>query len=122
MIPPKHWQDPLSAVAGLVVLLSPWLAGYALVQPALANAVIVGTLLFTGAMAAAVIGRPWAECGLVALGAWLLVSPWVLAFVDTAAIRVAVVMGGVVLLLGGGALAVEWRGKSGGTATASPKP
>jgi hypothetical protein len=109
MIPPKHWQDPLSALAGVAILVSPWLAGYAMVQPALANAVIVGAFLFTGAIAAAVIGRPWAECGIVALGAWLLTSPWVLSFADAASIRVAVVMGSLVLLLGAAALGAEWR-------------
>lgn len=109
MIPPKHWQDPLSALAGLAILVSPWLAGYAMVQPALANAVIVGALLSTGAIAAAVIGRPWTECGIVGLGAWMVASPFALSLVDVAATRVAVGMGLLVLLLGGAALASQWR-------------
>lgn len=121
MIPPRHWQDPLSAAAGVVILVSPWLAGYAMVQPALANAVIVGAFLFTGAIAAAVVGRPWAECGVAALGMWMLVSPWVLGFMDPTSIRIAVVMGGVVLVLGGAALAAEWRAKGRGIATAPPE-
>lgn len=119
---PKHWQDPLSAVAGVVILVSPWPAGYAMAQTALANAVIVGALLFTGAIGAAVIGRPWTECGVAALGAWLLASPWVLDFRNAASIEVAVVMGGVVLLLGAAALGSEWRARGRGIATASPKP
>lgn len=109
---PKHWQDPLSAMAGVAILVSPWATGYAMAQPALANAVIVGALLFTGAILAAVVGRPWAECGVAGLGTWLLVSPWVLGFVDAASIRVAVVMGAVVLLLASAALAAEWRTRS----------
>jgi hypothetical protein len=109
MTAPKHWQDPVSAMAGVAILVSPWPAGYAMAQPALANAVIVGALLLTGAILAAVIGHAWAECGIAALGIWLLMSPWVLGFVDAASIRVAVVMGGVVLLLAGAALAAEWR-------------
>lgn len=58
MNPPRHWQDPVNACLGVLILVSPWLADYALVQPALANGVIVGTLLFTVSVAAAVIGRP----------------------------------------------------------------
>jgi hypothetical protein len=112
MIPPKHWQDPLSAVAGVAILVSPWLAGYAMVQPAVANAVIVGAILFTVAVAAAVIGRPWVECGIVGLGAWMLASPFALSLVDVASTRVAVGMGLLVLLLGGAALAAEWRTRS----------
>jgi hypothetical protein len=116
---PKHWQDPLSAMAGVVILVSPWATGYAMAQPALANAVIVGALLLTGAVLAAVVGRPWAECGIAGLGTWLLLSPWVLGFVDAASIRVAVVMGGVVLLLASAALAAEWRSRS---RTPVPRP
>lgn len=109
MTPPRHWQDPVNAVAGALILVSPWLAGYAMVQPAVANAVIVGACLFTGAVAAAVIGRPWVECGVMAIGAWMLLSSWALAFTDAAAIRVAVCSGGVVFALGGAALVSEWR-------------
>jgi hypothetical protein len=112
MIPPRYWQDPLSALAGVAVLVSPWLAGYAMVQPALANAVIVGACLLTGAIAAAAIGRPWAECGIVGLGAWLVASPVALSLVDVAAIRVAVGMGLLVVVLGSAALAAEWRARA----------
>jgi len=123
MTPLKHWQDAASAAAGVLILVAPWLAGYALVQPALANSVIIGTLLFTGSLAAAVIGRAWAECGIAGLGAWMLASPWALALEDAAAIRVAVVTGGLVLLLGATALAAEWRarGRRGRAAAAAPK-
>ena len=102
---PRHWQDPVNACVAVLLLMSPWLAGYALVQPALANAVIVGTILFTVSIAAAVIGRPWVECAVVAAGAWMLASPWALAFTDQRSSRVAFAMGSLVLLLGGGSLA-----------------
>jgi len=111
MTPPKHWQDPLNAAIGVGILVSPWLAGYALVQPALANAVIVGMLLFTVSVGAAVVGRPWVECAVVALGAWMLAAPWALAFTDERSTKVALVLGGLVLLLGTGALATELRGR-----------
>lgn len=112
MTAPKHWQDPLSGLAGLAILVSPWLAGYAMVQPAVANAVIVGACLVVGAIAAAVIGRPWVECGIVGLGAWMLVSPFALSIADGASTRVALGMGLLVLLLGGAALAAEWRARA----------
>ncbi len=111
---PKHWQDPVNACVGVMVLMSPWLAGYALVQPALANAVIVGTILFTVSVAAAVIGRPWVECAVVATGAWLLAAPWVLELTDERSRLTSVVLGGLVLLLGAGALGRELLGRSRG--------
>jgi hypothetical protein len=104
---PKHWQDPVNACVAVAILMSPWLAGYALVQPALANAVIVGTVLFTVSVAAAVIGRPWVEWAVVAAGAWMLASPWALSITDQCSSRVAVAMGSLVLLLGAGSLATD---------------
>ena len=111
MLPPRHWQDAVNAAVAAGILVSPWVAGYGLVQPAVANAVIVGTLLFTVAVGAAVIGRPGVECATVVLGAWMAVSPWVLGFIDEPATRVAVATGTLALLLGLGALVAEWRGR-----------
>ena len=109
MSSPRHWQDPVNACVAVLILFSPWLAGYALVQSALANAVIVGTLLFTVSLAAAIIGRPWVECAVVAMGLWLLASPWALVVVDERAQRAAIGLGGLVLLLGVGALVRDLR-------------
>ena len=106
---PRHWQDPVNAGVAVLILMSPWLAGYALVQPALANAVIVGAILFTVSVAAAVIGRPWVECAVVAAGAWMLASPWALSFTDQRSSKVAFVMGSLVLLLGAWSLAADLR-------------
>ncbi len=115
MSPPKHWQDPVNACVAVLILVSPWLTGYALVQEAVANAVIVGTIFFTVSVAAAVIGRPWVECAVVAVGAWLLASPWALALADERARRSAFVLASVVLMLGVGALAVALRRRTRGS-------
>jgi len=106
---PKHWQDPVNACVGVAMLMSPWLADYASVQPALANAVVVGTFLFTVSVGAAVIGRPWVEFAVVALGAWMVSAPWALAFAEARSSRVAVLLGGAVLALGMTALLSELR-------------
>jgi len=115
---PRHWQDPVNACVGVAILVSPWWAGYAAVQPALANAVIVGLLLFTVAVAAAVIGRPWVEFAVVGLGAWMLESPWALAFEDETARRTAVAAGSLVLLLGTGTLLATLLKRPGGGSSA----
>jgi len=109
MTPPRHWEDPVNAVIGVGILVSPWFAGYAMVQVALANAVIVGTLLFTVSLGAAVIGRPWVECATIVLGAWMGASSWTLGFADAAATWTSLLAGGVAMALGAGALAAEWR-------------
>ncbi len=108
----EHWQDPVNAVVAVLMLVSPWFAGYALVQPAVANAVITGTLLFTVSVGAAVIGRPWVEWASVALGAWMIASPWALAFVDGAATWTAVATGVMAVSLGSTSLGSAWRRRS----------
>lgn len=108
MTPPRHWQDPVCAVVGALLLVSPWLAGYALVQPAVANAVVVGLMLFTTAVGASVIGRPWVEGAIVVLGAWLLAAPSALALADARAIGVSLVSGSATFALGLVALGQEW--------------
>jgi hypothetical protein len=109
MTPARHWEDPVNALVGAAILVSPWLAGYAMVQVALANAVIVGTLLFTVAVGASVIGRPWVEWATVVIGAWMLVSPWTLGIDDASARWTAVLAGVVAVALGAGALATQGR-------------
>ena len=100
MVKPRHWQDPVTALVAVALLVSPWIAGYALVQPALANAVVAGTLLFVVALGSAVIGRPWVECAVIAAGAWLAVSPWVLELEDPSVRSTFVGLGAAVLVLG----------------------
>lgn len=56
---PKHSQDPLNAVLGVLAVVSPGLAGRAPAQPALADAAVVGMDLLTIARGAAVVGRLW---------------------------------------------------------------
>jgi hypothetical protein len=109
MTPPRHWEDPVNAIVGAWILMSPWMVGFAMVQVALANAVIVGTLLFTVSVAAAVIGRPWVEFATVTLGAWMLASPWVLGFDDAPATWASFIAGVVALALGAGALVTAWH-------------
>jgi hypothetical protein len=100
MIKANHWQDPLNAVLGVAVLVSPWAFGYELAQQAMANAVIVGAMLFAISIGASVIGRPWVEWAIILLGCWLVVAPWSLDFRHEDATATAVGFGTVVLALG----------------------
>jgi hypothetical protein len=76
----KHWQDPVNALLGAWLVLSPWVVGYAEDRVALANAMAVGALLAAGAIGAIMVPKAWEEWTEVALGMWLMASPWVLAF------------------------------------------
>ncbi len=100
MIKARHWQDPANAVVAVAVLLSPWVFGYTAAQEATANAVIVGTVLFAVSVGAAVIGRPWVEWAVIAIGGWLVAAPWALDLPQADPTSVAVGFGAVVLALG----------------------
>jgi hypothetical protein len=96
----KHWQDPVSALFGAWLIVSPWLLGFVNETAAMWNSVAIGVALAAVAVGAIFVPRAWEEWTEGALGLWLAISPWVLKFdsVDNAKIS-AVATGAVVLAL-----------------------
>jgi len=82
MKPLKHWQDPVNALLGAWLALSPWAVGYAAQTSASAtyNAVAVGLLLIAAALGAMLAPKAWEEWTEVVLGLWLIAAPRVLGF------------------------------------------
>jgi len=76
----KHWQDPLSGALGLWLLAAPWVLGFAQSTTPTANSTLVGIALMATALGATFVPRAWEEWTEVALGVWLVISPWVLGF------------------------------------------
>ena len=76
----KHWQDPVNALLGAWLILSPWVVGFADERIAMFNFVAVGVLLIAAAIGAIVVPKAWEEWVEVALGVWLMASPWLLGF------------------------------------------
>lgn len=76
----KHWQDPVNALLGVWVLLSPWALGFQDNRTMMLNAVIVGAALVAAALGAIFVPRAWEEWTEGVLGLWLIVSPWGLGF------------------------------------------
>lgn len=76
-----RWRDGINLVLGIWLIGFPWALGFA-AEPAIAwNAYIVGVIIAVAALAALVRFHEWEEWVSAALGAWLIVSPWVLGFV-----------------------------------------
>ncbi|MDZ7799659.1 MAG: SPW repeat protein [Trueperaceae bacterium] len=93
---------------GVWLLIAPVALGYAGLPDPLWNAVLVGAAITISAAARAiggggvpVLGCIWNQ---VALGAWLLVAPWVLGYGD---VTIAVMSD---LVAGALTLALIWRG------------
>lgn len=96
---PKHWQDWVSWLLGFWLLLSPWTLHYSDDSPALRNAVIVGFLLIFAEVVTLSAFRPWEEWATILIGAWLIVSPFVLEFIHPMGTANAIIIGAIVLLL-----------------------
>lgn len=99
MKPLKHWQDPVNALIGVFLILSPWLLGYAGEMSALANALLAGALLVAVALGAMFMPRAWEEWSEAVIGLWLLASPWIVGFAAQAHARNAALIAGIVVLV-----------------------
>jgi hypothetical protein len=73
-------QDLVNLYLGIWAVLTPWLVGHHPGTGVVADYVVVGILISFFAIAALIAFRPWQEGVNIVLGAWLLVSPWVLGF------------------------------------------
>ena len=76
----EFWQDSVNLLLGVWLVLSAWVLQFTDVQAAFWNAVIFGLVITAGALSALVRFRDWEEWADIAIGAWLIVSPWILGF------------------------------------------
>jgi hypothetical protein len=96
---PKQWEDWASWILGIWLILSPWVLGFHLDQTATTNVVILGFLIVFTEVVELSVFRDWEEWINVLLGAWLLLSPWILRITEPAAIADCVIVGLLVLAL-----------------------
>jgi hypothetical protein len=97
--PPRHWQDWASWGLGLWLILSPWTLMFWTQPRALENAVISAFLLLLVEVVTLSAFRLWEEWINVALGAWLVVSPYVLGLGGAATTADFIVVGALVVIL-----------------------
>jgi hypothetical protein len=96
---PKQWEDWASWAFGIWLCISPWALQFDLDSVPTRNAVIVGFVIILAEVVTLSIFRPWEEWINVALGAWLVISPWVLGIASTAATANSVIIGVLVIAL-----------------------
>ncbi len=94
----KHWQDPVNAVLGAWLILSPWALGFSGSVPAMGNFVIVGVLLLATAVGAIFLPRAWEEWTESALGLWLVISPWIVGYAAVDSAKANAILTGLVIL------------------------
>jgi hypothetical protein len=113
----QHWQDWANLLLGLWVIVSPWTIAHVMASPgnpagvtdaAMWNHYVIGIIVAILAAVALFAFAAWEEWVNVALGAWLLISPWLLGFSASAALMWnAVIIGVLVVGFAGWTLAEE---------------
>jgi ABC-type branched-subunit amino acid transport system permease subunit len=83
----RSWEDWVSMLMGVVIGLSPWLAGQQDNPAILANALLFGLLVFAFAQLTYVSLRRWEEIGEIACGLWLIASPFTFGYAESGALR-----------------------------------
>jgi hypothetical protein len=84
--------DVYNLVLGLFLFLSPWLFAYVR-RTASTDIWVSGALVVLVSIAAIIAFSQWDEWINLALGIWLIVSPWVLGFTHTKAMHVSIAVG-----------------------------
>jgi hypothetical protein len=97
--PPKQWEDWCDWALGIWLILSPWVLLFEPETTATRNAVTVGFLIVAAEALTLSVFRVWEEWINVALGAWLLVSPWALGIGSATAKADFVIVGLLVAAL-----------------------
>ena len=84
--------DVANLILGAILLVSPWTLGFSSGAPS-QNAFVSGIIIAVISIAALVAFAVWEEWLNLIMGIWVMVSPWVLGFTATTAMRVHIVIG-----------------------------
>jgi hypothetical protein len=76
----RPWEDWLSMLLGVIIGLSPWLADQKTDPTVIWNAILVGACVLVFAQLEYVSLQRWEEWCEIALGLWLVASPFALGY------------------------------------------
>jgi len=98
----SHWQDAGNLLLAVWLFVSPWLLNYSQEQLPAWNSFAVAIIVGVFAIAAMIKFAQWEEWITIAVGVWLIISPWLLGYAATvAAMQNHVVIGAFVIILAG---------------------
>jgi hypothetical protein len=106
----RPWEDWLGMVLGVLIGLSPWLAGQMDSQAVMWNAVVIGALVIALAALELVALQRWEEAGEIACGLWLIISPYIFSYAGAGTLRYwHFALGAAVVLLAAAELWQDWK-------------
>jgi hypothetical protein len=92
--------DIYKLVLGSLLFLAPWVFAFAY-TPARIDAVVSGMLVAALSILALVALTDWEEWATLALGLWVLLSPWILRFPHGPGMKIHIFIGILVVYLAG---------------------
>ncbi|MGZ5167250.1 MAG: SPW repeat protein [Burkholderiales bacterium] len=97
----KQWQYGMNIVFGLLLFFLPWLLGFAAALPMRGwNFFVIGAAIVAFALLALHMRSQIGAWANLILGAWMIVSPWILGFSANVIARdAAIALGALVVLL-----------------------
>ncbi|HEY3791940.1 MAG TPA: SPW repeat protein [Bradyrhizobium sp.] len=90
--------DCYAVAFGLFLFISPWLFAY-VSERVRVEIWASGAAIVAISIAAIIAFSDWEEWLNLLLGAWLMISPWVLGFVHTSAMHVSLLIGAMVVFI-----------------------
>jgi hypothetical protein len=106
----RSWEDWAGMLLGVLIGLSPWLAGESYDQAVMWNAFLVGALVLGLANLEYVSLQRWEEIGEIACGLWLMASPFVFGYAEAGVLRYwHFVLGAIVALIAVLELWQDWK-------------
>jgi SPW repeat len=105
----RSWEDWVSMLIGVLIGFSPWLADQQHDQSVMWNAVLVGALVLGLAQLEYVSLQRWEETGEIALGLWLIASPFTFDYAEAGMLQYwHFTLGAIVALLAALELWQDW--------------
>jgi hypothetical protein len=105
----RTWEDWVGMALGVLIGLSPWIAGEPDGQSAMLNAIAVGALVLLLAESELVDLHRWEETGEILCGLWLVASPFVFGYAAAGVLATwHFALGGIVVLMAALELWQDW--------------
>ncbi len=96
----RTWEEWCGMVLGILIVLSPWFTKHPDHTAVVANALIVGILVFGLSQLEYLSLQRWEEAGAFVLGIWLIISPFIFDYAGADGLRTwHFVLGGLVTAL-----------------------
>lgn len=105
----RTWEDYADMLLGVLIGISPWLAGEQYSQLIMGNAILVGALIILLAQLELTNLHRWEEAAEIILGLWLIASPYVLGYAGNPLAWWHYGLGAIVVLLSLFELWQDWN-------------